>query len=77
MAARQTVFNSYFFKMAWVLWEEFSGNDRRNQSGKRLKDRKWNLSGYIVHGTLLRKSSVFNRKRRECQASNMLGTHPF
>jgi hypothetical protein len=44
MAARQTVFNSYLFKMAWVFWEEFSGNERRNQSGKRLKARTRDLS---------------------------------
>jgi hypothetical protein len=38
MADLQTVLSWYFLKMACVLSEEFSGNDRRNQSGKRLKD---------------------------------------
>jgi hypothetical protein len=47
MAARHTVFNLYLFKMAWVLWEEFSGKERLNQSGKRLKDRTRSLSDII------------------------------
>jgi hypothetical protein len=49
MAARQTVFNSYLLKIARVLCEEFSGKDRRNQSGKRLKVRTWDLSLNTEH----------------------------
>jgi len=37
MADLQTVLSRYLFKIAYVLSEEFSGKERRNQSGKRLK----------------------------------------
>jgi hypothetical protein len=64
MAARQTVFNSYLLKIARVLCEEFSGKDRRNQSGKRLWARTWDLSLKMEHRSqnAIKKSVRFYQK---------------
>jgi hypothetical protein len=48
--------------MACVLWEEFSGNDRRNQSGKRLKVRTWDLSFNLFMEASSRKVERFYQK---------------
>jgi len=61
MADRQTVFSLYLCKMARVFWEESSGRERLNQSGKRLKDRTW---------IFLRKCLATSSRKREFLAES-------